>query len=506
MKKRQFVLFTMVLAVVVGLLPVLSVAAQDVEIESVCLVSDIGSVTDGTFNQFAHEGAVRATDEFGLAYSYIESKEQSNIEYTTNIGRCVSDGNDVVVTVGFSMGEATLAAAIANPDVYFIGVDQGVGPDADGNPAPTNYAGYLFREDQAGFLAGALAAQMTAVGDYAAPEGEPEVIAGVYGVEIPPVIKYRNGYEQGAKLINPDIHVLGTYIPSFTDKVQGGATANQYIGEGADVIFGAGGQTGTGGIQEAAPKGTLVIGVDQDEFVTSFLNGDTPGAENVISSAVKRVDQAVYLAIKALYEGGADFPGGGNAVLGAANDGVGFAEPHLAADKIPAEVTARMNEILQGLKDGTIVTGVDPVSGELLPDLLTVAQNAGNLTTLLSAIDAAGYGDMMGAIPAGTGITVFAPSDDAFAALPDGALDALMADPTGQLAGVLGYHIVAGEHDASSLAGMTSLDSFVGAPITVTVKDDGIYLNDTVKIVTQDILFDHGVIHVIDGVLMPPTS
>jgi basic membrane lipoprotein Med (substrate-binding protein (PBP1-ABC) superfamily) len=492
MKSKQYVLLIGILALLLSIVPVMSVAAQ-AEIESVCLVTDLGQVNDGTFNQFAHEGAVEATDEFGLDYNYIETQAQT--DYATNIQTCLDDGYDVIVTVGFLIADVTRQAAIDNPEVYFIGVDQFVGPDADGNAAPVNYTGLQFREDQSGFLAGALAAQMTALGDLAAAEGEQEVIGGVYGIEIPPVVKFRNGYEQGAKYINPDINVLGVYLPSFIDPAAGGQAANQEIGDGADVIFGAGGPTGTGGIKEAAQQGVLVIGVDQDEYLTSFGNGDAPGAENLISSAVKRVNQAVYLAIQSLVEGGEDFPGGSIYILSAANDGVGFAPPHDA--DVPEEVLTKMDEILAGLKDGTIVTGVDPVSGALLPDLATAAEAAG-LSGFMGALEAAGMTESMAAFPPGLGVTLFVPSDEALAAAGEMSPEDFNT--------VLTYHAVVGAHSAADLAALGTVTTF-GGDIAVTVDDDGtVWLNETTKVVTADILFDHGVIHVIDTVLTPPAA
>ncbi|MBZ0279139.1 MAG: BMP family ABC transporter substrate-binding protein [Anaerolineae bacterium] len=479
MKTRRMALLLLVLALL-GVLPVMSVSAQDSLIESVCLVTDLGRVNDGTFNQFAHEGAVLATDEFGLTYTFIETVAQT--DYEKNIDTCLSEGYSAIVTVGFLLAETTAAKAAANPDVYFIGVDQFV---AEGAP---NYVGLQFREDQGGFLAGALAAQMSQTG----------TVAGVYGIDIPPVIKFRNGFEQGAKFVNPDITLLGTYIPSFTDPAAGGTAANQFIGEGADVVFGAGGPTGSGGIVEAAKGGAFVIGVDQDEFVTTFGNGEADGADKIISSAVKRVDQAVYLALKALVEGGAEFPGGSNLILSASNDGVGFAPAHDAA--VPEEVTARMEEILAGLKDGSIVTGVDPVGGSLLPTLSEAATAAGTFTTLLTAVEAAGLTETVDTAPA---ITVFAPTDEAFAALPADTLAALLADPAA-LTNVLLYHVVGGAKVASDVVGATTLTTMLGSDVTVTVTDEGVFLNDTVQIVTTDILVRNGVIHVINAVLLPP--
>ncbi len=354
MKNKRSILILMMLAItLISIVPAFTVSAQDSLIENLCLVTDLGKINDGTFNQFAYEGGKKAADEFGLNYKYIESVAIT--DYGKNLDTCLSEGFKAIVTVGFLMADATKEAAIANPDVYFIGVDQFVGADADGKAAPSNYVGLQFREDQGGFLAGALAAQMSKSG----------TIAGVYGIDIPPVRKFRNGFENGAKFINPDIKVLGTYNDSFTKPDVGGANANQFIGEGADVILGAGGPTGTGGILTAAAAGVYVIGVDQDEYMTSFGAGASPGSDKIITSAIKRVDQAVYLAVQALVDGGADFAGGTNMILSANNAGIGFAPAH--DSDVPAEVTEKMNEILIGLKNGWVQTGVDPASGDLLP-------------------------------------------------------------------------------------------------------------------------------------------
>ncbi|PJF26805.1 MAG: BMP family ABC transporter substrate-binding protein [Phototrophicales bacterium] len=323
-------------------------AAQDALIESVCLVTDVGRVNDGTFNQYAYEGMLAAAEDFDLEVTFIETQAQT--DYEANLATCIDEGYDAVITVGFLIADATLAAAEANPDVYFIGVDQFV-PEG----SPENYVGVQFREDEAGFLVGAMAALMTESG----------TIAGVYGIDIPPVVKFRNGFEQGARYINPDINVLGVYIDSFTARDRGASAAEQFIGEGADVIFGAGGPTGSGAIAFAASVGALVIGVDQDEYFTTFQGGEAVGAENIITSAVKRVDQSVYLSLEALVNGDLEtFGGGGTRVLSAANDGIGFAPSHDA--NVPEEVIEQVTAILEGLKNGSIETGVDPITGELL--------------------------------------------------------------------------------------------------------------------------------------------
>ncbi len=319
--------------------------AQDPLIESVCLITDVGRVNDGTFNQFAYKGMTDAVEEFDLDSTYIETTSQ--VDYNANIQTCVDSGYGAIITVGFLMTDATLAAAAANPDVYFIGVDHFY-PEAS-----PNQVGVLFREDQAGFMAGALAGLMTESG----------VVAGVYGIDIPPVIRFRHGFENGVAHTNMDAAALGVYIPSFTDPATGAETALQFIAEGADVIFGAGGPTGSGGIKAAAAEGVYVIGVDQDEYLTTFGNGETRGAEMLISSAMKRVDQGVYLSLAELVAGD-DMNYGGNRVLAAENDGVGLAPPH--DSDVPEEVLAQLEEIFAGLQDGSISTGVDPITGEML--------------------------------------------------------------------------------------------------------------------------------------------
>ncbi|MCK6577619.1 MAG: BMP family ABC transporter substrate-binding protein [Anaerolineae bacterium] len=321
-----------------------AVSAQETAVESVCLVTDVGRVNDGTFNQFAYEGMIRAAEELDLDNTFIETQAQT--DYAANIQVCLDEGYDIIITVGFLIADATATAAADNPDTSFIGVDQFFAE------APENLVGILFREDEAGFLVGALAALMTESG----------TIAGVYGIDIPPVVKFRNGYENGAKYINPDINILGVYIDSFTAPDRGATAAEQFIGEGADVIFGAGGPTGSGGIKFAADEGVMVIGVDQDEYFTTFGSGETPGAENLISSALKRVDNGVYDMISALVSG-EGFPGAAY-VLSVANGGITFAEAHDA--EVPEEVTAQVAEIQEMLAAGDLATGVDPATGELL--------------------------------------------------------------------------------------------------------------------------------------------
>ncbi|MBK8024889.1 MAG: BMP family ABC transporter substrate-binding protein [Chloroflexi bacterium] len=323
----------------------LPVQAQSTAIESVCLITDIGKVNDGTFNQFAYEGMVRAAEDFDLTSTFIET--QALTDYATNINICVEEGYDLVITVGWRLTDATYEAAAANPELVFVGVDAFFV-----DPLP-NLVGIQAREDQAGFIVGTMAALMTESG----------TVGGIYGIAEPPVMRFRNGYEQGVRYVDPLVQVLGVYIDDYVAPDRGAAAAEQFIGEGADVIFGAGGETGSGGILRAAQMDAKVIGVDQDEYNTTFGSGDTPGAENLISSALKRVDNGVYLMIEAAVNG-EPFPADSIFTLTVENGGIDFAPPHDA--EVPEDVTEYVRTIMDGLRDGSIETGVDPISGELL--------------------------------------------------------------------------------------------------------------------------------------------
>lgn len=308
---------------------------------NVGLVTDIGRVDDGTFNQFAFEGMQAAADCFGVESDFIETISEA--DYAQNIATILENEPEVVVTVGFLIADATLQAAQDNPDVNFVGIDQFQ------EEYPDNYVGVLFREDQGGFLAGAMAGLLTESG----------VVGVVGGLEsVPPVVRLVNGFEAGAHFIDPSINVLQVYTDSFTDPAQGASAAEQFLGEGADVIFGAGGQTGSGGVQAATEAGAWGIGVDQDEYFTTFGGGTSPGADRLATSAIKRVDLGVFTQIGETLGGTFE---GGVFILDAANGGITYAPFHDA--DIPEDVATRMEEIRQGLADGSIETGIDPVTG-----------------------------------------------------------------------------------------------------------------------------------------------
>ncbi len=307
------------------------------------LVTDVGRINDRSFNQSAWEGVKMAAEKLGMSeddIKYIETKDAK--DYADNINQFVENGYNVIISVGFALGDATHEAAANNPDIMFIGVDQ-----FQADPLP-NYAGLIFPEDKAGYLAGVLAASLDKTG----------TIAAVLGTDlVPPVVAFKEGYEAGAKATKPDIKIISTYHPgelsqAFVDPEWGAATAKQAMDQGADVVFGAGGMTGNGALQEVAAaaeagKEVYCIGVDTDQWET------LPAAHPcLVSSAMKLITPGVADLITKAAAG--DFPGG-NYV-----GDVGLAPFHDFEDKVPQDVKDLLAKTKEGLLDGSIDTGYHP--------------------------------------------------------------------------------------------------------------------------------------------------
>ena len=321
------------LSSVMLLLAVTTLSAAPIKVG---LVTDVGRVNDRSFNQSAWEGVELAKSNLGLGdrdIKYIETQDAK--DYADNLAQFIEAEYQVIVTVGFALGDATVKAAKENPDTLFIGVDQYQGE------ALPNLAGLLFPEDQSGFLAGVLAAGMSKSG----------TIAAVLGTDlIPPVVAFNEGYIAGAKSVNPKINVISTYHPgeisqAFVDPEWGAATAKQAMDQGADVIFGAGGLTGNGALQEvASQKGVYCIGVDADQWFT------VPAAHPcLISSAMKLITPGVADLIGRAQAG--TFKGGN--VFGEA----GLAPFHDFDSAIPQPLKDMLIAVKAGLDSGIIKTG-----------------------------------------------------------------------------------------------------------------------------------------------------
>jgi basic membrane protein A len=336
--KKIFAMFALLLMVAM-LVPACAPAAPDCKSDAtfcVGLVTDVGKIDDKSFNQSAWEGVKQAEKDLGAKVQYIETTDAK--DYAKNISTFADEGYDAIVTVGFALGEATVAAAKQYPNVNFVGVDQFQ------TETIANLTGLNFPEDQAGFLVGALAAQMSAT----------KKIGAVCGTDaVPPVWRFGEGYKAGAAYIDPAVEVNVVYHSdvgfdkTFVDPEWGAATANSMMDKGVDTIFGCGGKTGNGAVTAAAQAGKFAIGVDSDQYLTL-----PEAAPRMLSSAMKLITPGVAGLLKSAKEG--TFPGGNFTGL------AGYAPYHDLDSQVPAEVKAKMEEIQTALQNGSLQTGVSP--------------------------------------------------------------------------------------------------------------------------------------------------
>ena len=300
-------------------------ARQDVF--CVGLVTQVGKVSDESFNQLAWQALQQIPADPGTHIAYIESVDPR--DYNKNIAAFADHAYDVIVTVGYAQTKATLDAAAKYPQIAFIGVDQFQVLD---HRLPSNLATLSFPEDQAGFLAGALAAQMSKTGKIGAVCG-PDWFS--------PAWRYGEGFKAGALHINPAIAVTVEYHNDlgFKDAIfdpKGDTlTTNTLLDKGADLVFGADGAETNAAVTAAAARGVYAIGVNTDEYL---ILG--PERKVLLSSAVKLITPAVFDLVEAARTGA--MPTGN--IVGQ----VGLAPYHTSLSLIPNAV----------LSDGSLKTGV----------------------------------------------------------------------------------------------------------------------------------------------------
>ena len=352
MRTKIFVLVALLVVVALVLGACASPTAAPAAKKKIGLVTDVGGVNDKSFNQSAWQGVQNAAKDFNLDVKFIESKQPT--DYEKNIDQFATEKYDAVVTVGFLMGDATANKAKQYPGIKFAIIDNSYFPtkgvaycddtkkDCYVDGGLVNVTSLMFQEDQVGFLAGVLAGGMTKTG----------TVCTVSGMEIPPVVRYVVGFQNGAKYAKADAKSLNVYIPSFTDPAKGKETGQSMISQGCDVIFGVGGNTGNGGLLAASEKSLMAIGVDVDQYNTY---PEVKGA--LISSAQKNVDTAVYNYLKSISDGSVK-AGVNTATL--QNGGVGLAPFHDWDSKIPQAVKDKIKAASDALKAGSLQTGYKP--------------------------------------------------------------------------------------------------------------------------------------------------
>jgi basic membrane protein A and related proteins len=303
-------------------------AAQQEEQEPirVGLVTDIGGLDDRSFNQLANEGLEQAKSELGVEGRVLTSDQNS--DYVPNLSSLAQQQFDLVIAVGFLMGDALNTVATRFPDTNFAIIDFSQAALKD---KPANVRGLLFTENQAGYLAGYLA------GLYVKDQGGDQIISSVGGQKVPAVDSYIAGYQAGAEAANPDVETLSGYSQDFVDQAKCKEVALNQIGEGSQVVFQVAGGCGLGALDAAKERNVAGIGVDADQ---GYLG------DQVITSALKRVDTAVFDTAQQVQDG--TFQGGEDTIFDLKSEGVGLGELNPDVQQYADQVEQVQQQIIDG--------------------------------------------------------------------------------------------------------------------------------------------------------------
>jgi basic membrane protein A and related proteins len=291
------------------------------------VVFDMGGKFDKSFNEAAYNGAERFKKETGIAYREFEVTHESQREQVQrNMAR---RGSQIVVGIGFAQASAIEKVAKEFPGTKFTIID--------GVVDLPNVQSVVFKEHEGSFLVGMAAAMASKTGK----------VGFVGGMDIPLIRKFALGYEEGARYVNPKIEVLqnmtGTTPTAWNDPTRGGELARSQFDRGADVVYAAAGATGLGVLQAAKDKGKLAIGVDS--------NQDHLQPGTVLTSMIKRVDVAVYEALKSARDGTWK---PGRRALGVAESGVGYSIDQYNRSLITPEMERRLTQARADIIAGKI--------------------------------------------------------------------------------------------------------------------------------------------------------
>ncbi len=296
---------------------------------SIAMITDVAGVNDHSFNQSAWEGLQKAKKDLGVKVKYLESKQDA--DYSTNVETLIDEEVDLIVGVGSKLAPTIENAAKDYPDQKFVIVDETY------DKIPSNVETVLFKAEQSAYLVGLIAGKMTKTND----------VGFIGGMDISVINTFKYGYMAGVKTANSKCKLQNQYANSFTDQAKGKAIANQMISNGTDIIFTAGGDVGTGAIEAIKEANKYAIGVDRDQ---SDLAPD-----NVLTSAIKRVDIGVYETVKSFIEG--KFEGGTSTTYGLEQGAVGI--PDTTSKLVPQDVLDYVNEEIKKLENGEIVAPKD---------------------------------------------------------------------------------------------------------------------------------------------------
>lgn len=286
------------------------------------MVTDLGGIKDQSFNQTSWEGLQKAGKELGIDVQYLESRQDS--DYATNIQTFLDEDYDLIICVGYMLADATRKAALEHPEQKFAIID-----DSSNEDLP-NVACLMFEQATASYLVGRVAGMMT----------KTNRVGFVIGMATGPMNEFGYGYLQGVRDANPNCKVEQYNANSFADPASGQTAARSMQTKGADIIFAAAGGTGSGVITGCQQLGIYAIGVDTDQ---NYIAPKT-----ILTSAMKRVDNASYDIAKAILEGRYK---AGKHVYGLESGGVDLAPTDTL---LPENVKITMAEVKKDIMSGKI--------------------------------------------------------------------------------------------------------------------------------------------------------
>ena len=286
------------------------------------IVTDVGGVNDGSFNQSAWEGLQRAQKELGVEAKYLESK--TDADYKPNIETFVDEDYDLIICIGYALADALKAESASNPDVKFAIVDDASLADV------SNVTSLMFEQAQVSYLAGYVAGKTS----------KSNTVGIVLGMATDLMNQFGYGYTAGVLDANASAKVLQANANSFADTATGKTAANNMVTNGADVIFQVAGGTGLGVIDACKEAKIWAIGVDSDQ--------SSIAPETILTSAMKRVDNAVFDVTKELVEGKLE---GGVKTYTLADEGVDLAP---GTENINPEVVKEVEELKKKIVSGDL--------------------------------------------------------------------------------------------------------------------------------------------------------
>jgi basic membrane protein A len=327
-----------VAALAIALTASAALAKSDATRVRVAIVTDIGGLNDKGFNQLSNVGLERAKRQLNVDGRVFITNSAN--DRTPNLRTAAQSGYGLVIPVGvlFAFGPID-AVAPSFPNTKFAGIDVSW---ADLKEKPRNVRGVIFKEQEAGYLAGYIA------GLRVRDEPGRDVISAVGANRVPAIVRFIAGYRAGARRANRRVQVLVNYAndPTFADQAKCKETTLNQIDRGSRITFMVAGACGLGGIQAARERRVWAIGVDADQY---FLG------KHVLTSATKKVDVAVFDMIRAYQRNPSGFPGGLNTTYSVKNNGVGYGRLSTRLSRAKrAQYTRKANAIRRLIASGRI--------------------------------------------------------------------------------------------------------------------------------------------------------